>query len=238
MNENSFYEADTCFQSAIDYSKRGNNNKDLCLAYINLGDLHFIQEDFSRAISSYFLALDICEEHNYMHFLRYTYESLSLAYARISNYKGAYEYFQLFSQTKDEINAQENEKLISELQTKYETENKEKKIILLNREKALKDVELKNSRVFLIFSSIGLAVISVFLVLLFFSYKQKNKINDELNHKNNKLNTAYSIVEEKNKQILDSINYAKRLQDAILPASKLVRSYLLESFIIYIPKTS
>ena len=44
------------------------------------------------------------------------------------------------------------------------------------------------------------------------------------------------MLEEKNKEILDSIQYAKRLQDAILPPLKLVKEYFEESFILFRPK--
>jgi len=44
------------------------------------------------------------------------------------------------------------------------------------------------------------------------------------------------LVEEKNTEILDSINYAKRIQSAILPPLKIVKEYLQESFILYKPK--
>lgn len=44
------------------------------------------------------------------------------------------------------------------------------------------------------------------------------------------------IVEEKNREILDSINYAKRLQQAILPPDKLIEEKLPESFVYYKPK--
>ncbi|MBL7899032.1 MAG: SpoIIE family protein phosphatase, partial [Crocinitomicaceae bacterium] len=43
-------------------------------------------------------------------------------------------------------------------------------------------------------------------------------------------------VEEKNREILDSITYAKRIQAAIMPPAKLVKEYLKDSFIIYQPK--
>ncbi|MGM0480212.1 MAG: SpoIIE family protein phosphatase [Bacteroidota bacterium] len=45
-----------------------------------------------------------------------------------------------------------------------------------------------------------------------------------------------SLVEQKNNEILDSITYAKRLQDAILPSPKIVSAYLVDSFIFYRPK--
>jgi len=47
---------------------------------------------------------------------------------------------------------------------------------------------------------------------------------------------AEDIIKEKNKDITDSIKYAKRIQEAILPPDKLVQQYLPESFILYKPK--
>ncbi len=45
-----------------------------------------------------------------------------------------------------------------------------------------------------------------------------------------------SQVEEKTEEILDSIQYARRLQEATLPSEKIVREYLPESFILFKPK--
>jgi serine phosphatase RsbU (regulator of sigma subunit) len=45
-----------------------------------------------------------------------------------------------------------------------------------------------------------------------------------------------SLVEEKNKEVLDSITYAKRLQDAILPPLSIIKKYLPDSFLLYKPK--
>ncbi len=44
------------------------------------------------------------------------------------------------------------------------------------------------------------------------------------------------IIEEKNKDITDSIQYALRIQTAILPPNKIVKQYLENSFILYKPK--
>ena len=47
---------------------------------------------------------------------------------------------------------------------------------------------------------------------------------------------AHDELEEKNREIMDSITYAKRIQNAILPPLKVVKEYLQESFILYKPK--
>jgi len=44
------------------------------------------------------------------------------------------------------------------------------------------------------------------------------------------------IAEEKTSEIIDSLDYAKRLQKAILPSHRLVKEWLTESFILYKPK--
>jgi serine phosphatase RsbU (regulator of sigma subunit) len=44
------------------------------------------------------------------------------------------------------------------------------------------------------------------------------------------------LVEEKNKEITDSILYARRIQDAILPDEDLWKKLLPDSFVIYLPK--
>ena len=50
------------------------------------------------------------------------------------------------------------------------------------------------------------------------------------------LHRQKEMVEEKNKEIVDSINYAKRLQQAILPPISLVKQSLPDSFILFKPK--
>jgi phosphoserine phosphatase RsbU/P len=44
------------------------------------------------------------------------------------------------------------------------------------------------------------------------------------------------LIEEQNKDITDSINYAKTIQNSVVPSENVIRSYLPNSFIIYEPK--
>jgi serine phosphatase RsbU (regulator of sigma subunit) len=54
--------------------------------------------------------------------------------------------------------------------------------------------------------------------------------------KNIELKNAFDEIEDKNKEILKSINYAKRIQTALLPPPRIVKEYLKNSFVLYIPK--
>ena len=60
--------------------------------------------------------------------------------------------------------------------------------------------------------------------------------SEELNQANASLRTAKAEIEQKNKDIMDSIKYAKRIQDAILPTERLMNQLLSGSFILFQPK--
>ena len=70
--------------------------------------------------------------------------------------------------------------------------------------------------------------------------KLQNITNQELEEKvrvrTQQINEQKLTLEEKQKEILDSITYAKRLQEAILPPKKFIDKHLPQNFIIYKPK--
>jgi serine phosphatase RsbU (regulator of sigma subunit) len=73
--------------------------------------------------------------------------------------------------------------------------------------------------------------------------KELATLNEELNSTNEELTTAMetvktqnAIIENKRNNILASINYAKRIQDAVLPHNEAICKTLPENFIFFRPK--
>ncbi|MBI3520575.1 MAG: response regulator [Bacteroidetes bacterium] len=67
----------------------------------------------------------------------------------------------------------------------------------------------------------------------------KRKTEEEkhvIEHLLEELQATHRQVEIKNKEIMDSINYAKRLQDAILPNDRIFDKFFQKDFIIYHPR--
>ncbi len=58
----------------------------------------------------------------------------------------------------------------------------------------------------------------------------------QLEEKNKIVEEQKNVVEEKNIQITESINYAKRIQNALLPSQELFKSFSNNSFIFFRPK--
>lgn len=72
------------------------------------------------------------------------------------------------------------------------------------------------------------------------SEKSKNilihQLDKKVSERTKEVEAQREVVEEKNKEIIDSIVYAKRLQTAILPPDKLIKEWIPNSFIHYLPK--
>ncbi|WP_317896958.1 YfiR/HmsC family protein [Aurantibacillus circumpalustris] len=85
-----------------------------------------------------------------------------------------------------------------------------------------------------------IAVLSaVGILLLFFSIRsnnQRRKANKLLSEQKNEIEKQKHLVDEKQKEIVDSINYAKRIQTALMANSSLMSANLDEHFILFKPK--
>lgn len=57
-----------------------------------------------------------------------------------------------------------------------------------------------------------------------------------LNIRNNEIKKAHALLEVQHKEMRDSINYAKRIQDALMPNFKTIKSTFQEVFVVYEPK--
>lgn len=133
----------------------------------------------------------------------------------------------------DDIVTQRNKELaeanlkITEQQKRILIQSQKIKSIEIEKALQQKEIEKQKQRIYFSFAIIVLSVL-ILLLLLFFYLNSKKK-NHELSIKNN-------IIEKKNIEILDSIEYAKRIQNSILPHGKIVKQYLTNSFILYLPK--
>lgn len=69
-----------------------------------------------------------------------------------------------------------------------------------------------------------------------FELEQSEKEKEIYKFKNIELANANKLIESKNKDITDSIKYAKHIQEAILPDMSYIKKYLQDFFILYMPK--
>lgn len=139
--------------------------------------------------------------------LMYSYQLLNEIYARKKDAKNELRYFKLYTRAKDSTSSREK---ISNL-TKLEMQFEFSKIHLADSIKSVEQIKLKDATIsskkqqsyFLIFILV-LAVIVLGLIYSRFKLAKKQNV----------------IIEAKNKEITDSINYARKIQQSILPNEK------------------
>jgi serine phosphatase RsbU (regulator of sigma subunit)/Tfp pilus assembly protein PilF len=136
----------------------------------------------------------------------------------------------IFSAMHDSVNSQEMRKQViqKEIQNEYDKKETEMKAAEERRD-LISQAESKRQRIAILLAAIIAISTGVIAILIFRSLKttRRQKVIIE---------EQKVLVEQKNKDVLDSITYAKRLQDAILPPIGLIEQYFPESFILYKPK--
>ncbi|MFI5204997.1 MAG: PP2C family protein-serine/threonine phosphatase [Flavobacteriales bacterium] len=82
------------------------------------------------------------------------------------------------------------------------------------------------------------SIISLAIVILvaLFLYRSVGSILKKEQGLMTEIKESHSIIEQKNKDITDSILYAKRIQEAILPPIENIRKSLVDSFIVFLPR--
>lgn len=161
----------------------------------------------------------------------------------VGDYKTACDLKDDYIAAKDSAVSGEVSKIVSEADAKFKTEKKQKEIELLNKDRKIDALLLRDNQNKLtkqrniIATALGLAVLLGVLVFLLYSRnKLKQKTNEKLESFNQQITVQKNMLEEKRREIIDSITYAKRLQEAILPPKEFVTEHLVDNFILYKPK--
>ncbi|MGZ4044170.1 MAG: tetratricopeptide repeat protein [Bacteroidia bacterium] len=195
----------------------------LALTYNELGKY---SDGLRYALKSYELA----QQMGYPESLINSAQVLGETYEKLGKYKEAIAMQRYYFKTKDSLQGAEAQK--TALKTQLEFEN-QKKLLDVKKEQDQKNLiaaqEKKQHFIIIGFVVLSLIIVGVFFVLLFNRFriiKKQKVIIEEQNH----------LVIEKNREILDSIAYAKRLQEAILPSAREINKHLPENFVIYKPK--
>ncbi len=68
------------------------------------------------------------------------------------------------------------------------------------------------------------------------TYDEVGQLTEAFNNMSLQIYEQRKQLEEKNHEILESINYAKRIQSGLLPSQRLIENLLNESFVLYMPK--
>ncbi len=238
-----FKDAEYYLQKSLDLSYEMGDQFGITINLATLSRLAFELGFKEKGLKYMNEAVAYAEKNQLLNVQKENYELLYKFYKKENNYKSAFDYLEKYFTVYDSINNESNNKVLKEMQEKYESEKKQVEIDKQKIDIAEKDLKLseQNKRAIMYIAIIMLSVIVV--VFVSYQYKQKQKSNtiilaqkQEVEKQKELIEIQKEMVEEKNKEITDSINYAKRLQEAILPPIKYFTQNLPNNFIFYKPK--
>ncbi|MCE3229112.1 MAG: nprA [Bacteroidetes bacterium] len=233
------------YQKAIEYNEKAlkiyeetGETQNLSAIYRNLGELARKGGDLKKAMSYLKQAMTTAQKIETKRMLNTSEikEAMAYVYSDMGDYHKAFDLIQEYRSIHDSLTNASNVEYLHTLEKQYETEKKEKEIALLNADKKANDEarlkEQAQGRLIIMAAILGFIIAGVSIV----AFINKRKTSKLLSTQVNEINYQNSVIKEKNKDITDSIQYAKRLQEAVFPEVDVLNTYFSESFVLFRPK--
>lgn len=218
------------FLKSLEMKKALEDGQGIALVCVQLGNLFFLKKEPDMAMKYFLMARKIADEIGVKEELKDAYRGLSNTFSYMEKYDSAYFYLDQYNKVYQELISEEASKKLAELEATLAAQKREAEI------ESERKIEAFIRRV-MIFS--GVAIILVLLgvsYLMYNRYRLKKKANEQLAMYNAEITRQKEVIEEKNRDIMDSIRYAKRIQEAILPANEIIAANIKDFFILYRPK--
>jgi serine phosphatase RsbU (regulator of sigma subunit) len=221
--------------------------------YLNLAQISQLRGNCDTALVQAQEAYWRCQKFNFREGLQQAAYVLATCHAKQGNFAQAYRHQAEYLAIRDSIFDQENNRLIAQLQADMENQS---------RRELISEIDgLENKRFWqgLALGGVGLALVVAigFVYALLRNVRQKQAANqllaeqkqeieqkslilqaqtDEILAQRDALNAKNNEIARKNDDIMASINYAERIQSAILPSSAALGAHLPEHFVLFRPR--
>ena len=220
---------------SLEIKKKVNDTKGIGGSYINIGSIYLLLKDYQKAYEYASLGMIYTDSVKAKTFTLNGSEHALKSLLKMKSER-AYELFELYDSLNTELNGEEILNNIEANQIKFDVANKEQ---LLELEKAkanqlsqsliVKEEKAKRLGFIVIAGVIGVIILIIFLIIVYKNFKKKKALSLSLEDQN-------VLIEQKNKDITDSINYAKKIQNSIMPDINEFGNLFQDSLIYYKPK--
>jgi serine phosphatase RsbU (regulator of sigma subunit)/TPR repeat protein len=254
------YEKMGDFDNSISYYAKSLKIKEECgdkkgisMIYCNLADMYLNLAKSTKGTESVNYrkqsleyankALVLAKEINALPEVNAAAKLLMILNKMNGNYKEALEYADIFITSRDSMFNIEKTKTLANAESKFKLEKKQLEIDKLNKEKELQQSELlrqqetgRRQKLIIFFVITGLIIIGVFAGYIVQRLKIIRRQNAEISSQRDLVMKQKNRIEKQNLQITTSINYAKRIQQAVLPSGVYAKTILGEHFVLFKPK--
>lgn len=246
-----------CYHKSTSLFEKIGDKDGIALTNVNMSELFLEQKKYLSAIQCGNLSYKISLETGSLLIQKTASQFIARANDGIGNTAEAYKFYKLYTAAKDSLFSQEKSKQLAQMEAIYQSEKKQKEIEILNKDKekqaALSAAESRRQKIIIYAIVSFLLLVLAFAIFAYRSYLQKRKANillaeqkqeiqeknaelrqqnDEIEAQRNTLDVQNHVLAEQKKEITDSITYAKRIQQVMLPDLEKI----LNSFVLFKPK--
>lgn len=215
--------ANALMAEAFEIAKKETSDYDMMAAWLRVSKLRKFEKRYGDAISAVDSALRIATNLSVtasrMEHLRLLAELHELN----GNPQLALDFYHQHGLLKDSILSSKNQQNIQKLESLYGKEKQEQALEILREDDRLQQILVG-----------GGVVLSVGGVVMAFLLVGRIRMGKKAGMK---LHEQKTIIESKNKDITDSINYARRIQDAVTPIPEQLRNMFPISFVFNRPRS-
>lgn len=234
--QSEFDKAEDYLLRAIDILTKQGDERGVTQFMIEYAGILQHKGEIKKGITSAEVSFSKARKNKLLEFERDAAYRLAQLYQVSGKYDSAYHYQSLFISANDSIKSYKNIQKMADLRTEFEVSKKQTEVDVLRKNKLIQLIVIFGL-VLILFLAIGL------ILLYYYSLKRSKKLTAALDERRILLEKQSTELKEQREElilqkeeIISSINYAQRIQSAILPPEAYITELLNENFILYKPK--
>lgn len=188
-----------------------------------VGDILFRQKKYVASMRYENKSLELAKSIAYLMGIQQTEKKLSDIYDAVGNKNLAYLHYRRYISIRDSLYNEEQTKKTVRAEMNFDFDKKQA------IEKAVHNEELKHQRTIRNSFIAGFVLVVIFSLFIFRGYKKTRK-------QKHIIEIQKKIVEDQQKEVGDNINYAAKLQRAMLPSEEYINKNLPNNLLIFMPK--
>lgn len=196
----------------------------------SLGQLYFAMSNLPKAEAHSKASLAQAMETNMLSNVKESTHSLYTIYKSEQKYKEALVMHEMYLSAKDSSTNENQIRALEKVRYKEKEENLKINQKMRDKayaaEKSKKDEEIKNQKLIRNMFLFGFIVFVLVAFLIFRSLVQNRKAKRIIEEQKRQVELQKSYVEEHQREIIDSITYARRIQQSLLPTEKYIEKTL------------
>mgnify|MGYP000226895665 CR=1 FL=1 len=232
--KNNLKESVNSFQEALKIQEGVSQKSDISITSCNIANIKFQQgftdEALPYALKSYSIAIAI----GYPEQIGSAAMILKDIYHKQNKHKEAFEMYELQIKMRDSINNEETERstIKKQFQYAYEKQAAQDSVKhaeaqkVTNAQLLAQEAEFTKEKTQRVVLYGGLALLLAGSGLVFNRFRLTQKQKQIIQQQKEQVGFAYDQLHSKNKEVMDSINYASRIQNSLLPTEKYISKIL------------